>query len=431
MAWNEPGGSGDKDKNRDPWSNRPNSSGGPPDLDEIFKNLRKKLTGLLSGRGRGGSGGGGHRSSGGGNEMTRTFLPLAVFLLVIWLVYDCTYFVKEAERGIVTRFGRYVGMQTSGINFQFPRPIDSVEKVDVSQVQRIPMQAQLLTKDLNLIRISLVVQYKINDKEMFDEAYLAQTKQLSCPISAGEAGSAIPVISTLNRNYITDNVFAVKDPHSSLSESTESALREVVGGTTMDDILSEGEGREKLVNAIKEQIQKTIDKYRTGYLVTKVNLEKLQPPDEVQKAFQDAVSAKENQETLHKKAEAYTRDLIPKAEGDAERSIQEASAYREQVIRKAEGETQRFLQNLTEYHKAPQITRKRMYLETMEYLLSKSSKVLVKVSKGNNVMYLPIDKFMNKNATASTNNENKTSTDSTPLTPSGTDSTRGTEGRIR
>lgn len=442
MAWNEPGGSGDKDKNRDPWSNRPNPQGGPPDLDEVFKKLSKKLRGLFGGgRGSRGNGSAPRQSGGGGDDLIKSAVPIILAVLALWMLVDSIYFIDQAQRGVVTRFGKYIGMLEPGLNFQFPRPIDHVDKIDVSQVQRIPMQAQLLTKDLNLIRISLVVQYKINDNYKFDAHYLEQGTQRACPAAQVVAADIAQAGSQKEgpvRNYITDHAFAVYDPKTSLQESTESALREIVGGATMDEIISEGEGRDKLVTAIKEQIQKTVDKYRTGYMVTKVNLENVQPPDDVQKAFQDAVSAKEDQETLHKKAEAYTRDLLPKAEGDAERLIQEASAYREQVIRKADGEAQRFLQNLTEYRKAPEVTRKRMYLDTIEQLLKNSTKVVVKVNKGNNVMYLPIDRFINRDnantsGTAAANNELKTIPEPTPApAPSLPDSrTRSSDGRVR
>jgi len=413
MAWNEPGNSGDKDKNRDPWSKRPGNKQGPPNLDEIFKNAQKKLTAIFGG-GRGGNGAGSSSNRGmAGNGI----FAIAILILVAWLVIDSTYIVDQAQRGVVTRFGRYVDTIGPGITWRLPRPIENVEKIDVSQVQRLPMQAQLLTKDLNLIRISLVVQYKVNENPRFSDDYLTKANKAACPVKEvtkdtkdkKEESATVPTVekeAVLDpdlplRNYLTDHVFAVKEPKISLQESTESALREVVGGATMDQIVSEGDGRNQLVNDIKQQIQITLDKYRTGYSITKVNLESVQPPDDVQGAFQDAIRAEEDEVTLKNQASAYVSDILPKAEGDAGKIKLEAEGYRLQVERKAEGEAQRFLQNLSEYQKAPEVTRKRMYLETMEQLLAASTKVVVKVQHGNNVMYLPLDKIINSKSAGS------------------------------
>jgi membrane protease subunit HflK len=214
----------------------------------------------------------------------------------------------------------------------------------------------MLTKDQNLIRIDLTVQYQVKDAQKY--------------------------------------LFEVRDPELTLQEATESALRDVVGSKDMDELLSRAGGRGELVIETKQQLQGILEKYDTGLRISKVNLENMQPPKEVRAAFDDAINAEEDEDRYKKKAEAYENDIIPKAEGNAIRLEQEASGYRQQVIDKAKGETSRFLQTLKEYTKAPEITRKRLYLETMESVLSNSSKVLIKVKQGNSLMYLPLDKLM-------------------------------------
>lgn len=352
MAWNEPGGSKDKD----PWGNRGNKQG-PPDLDEIIKKLQKKFAGIFGGKKGGGSGSG---TGDGGVSMrggAGGIAAIVAILVAAWLVYDSIHVIQQAERGVVLRFGKYVATIEPGLNFRMPRPIETVEKINVSQIRRLPVQAQMLTKDQNLIRIDLAVQFKVKNE--------------------------------------LEYLLKVRNPDFSLRESTESALREVVGGKNMDDILSLSGGRDVLVNDIKLQIQETIDKYETGLSVVKVNLQNAQPPAEVQEAFQDAIKAEEDEVTVKNQAEAYARDVYPRAEGDAQRLVQEAEAYKQQVINKSEGETSRFLQTLKEYRKAPQVTRKRLYLEAIEDLLANSSKVMVNLDKGaNNVLYLPIDRLM-------------------------------------
>lgn len=353
MAWNEPGNSGDKDKNRDPWGNRPGSKQGPPNLDEVFKNLQKKLAGIFGGGGKGGNG----SSSGGSNEANvKGILSILGAILVLWLMYDMTYRIDQSESGVVTRLGRYVDTLPAGMTLRWPRPIEYVQKVNISQIQTQDMKAQLLTKDMNLISISLVVQFKVNDAIKY--------------------------------------AFKVRQPAETLKQSIESALREVVGGNTLDDILSKKAGRDKLSNDVKTQIQLTIDKFDTGLLVDKVNLDDAQVPNDVQESFQDAVKADKDDDRYIEEAKAFVQDILPKAEGDSQRLIEEASAYRQQIVNKADGETSRFLQTLREYRKAPEVTRKRIYIETMEHMLTSSTKVLIKLNKGNNIMYLPLDRLM-------------------------------------
>ncbi len=364
MAWNEPGNSGDKDKNRDPWSNRPGSKQGPPNLDEVFKNLQKKLAGIFGGgSGKGGKGGNG--SSGGtSNPSAKGIISILGAILALWLVYDMTYRVDQSELGVVTRLGKYVDTLSPGMTMRLPRPIEYVQKVNISQIQTQDMKAQLLTKDMNLISISLVVQFKVNDAIKY--------------------------------------AFKVRQPAETLKQSIESALREVVGGNTLDDILSKKAGRDILSTDVKAQIQQTIDKFDTGLLVDKVNLDDAQVPNDVQESFQDAVKADKDDDRYIEEAKAFVQDILPKAEGDSQRLIEEASAYRQQIVNKADGETSRFLQTLREYRKAPEVTRKRIYIETMEHMLTSSTKVLIKLNKGNNIMYLPLDRLMSNSQSLNT-----------------------------
>ncbi len=352
MAWNEPGGG----KDQDPWGRRKEE--GPPDLDELVRKMQDKFGGVFGKRG----GGGGPRRS--GPAMGFGVGLLIAIAVIVWLLSGI-YIVDPAERGVVLRFGQYQSTVGAGPHWHLPYPVEQVYKVNVDAVRDVKHHAQMLTKDENLMSIALAVQYQVKNAE--------------------------------------DYLFNVRDPDYTLKEVTESALREVVGTKRLDDILSESGGREVLVTEAESRIQQLVDRYGAGLRVTKVNLENAQPPEQVQAAFEDAIKAREDEDRFKKQAEGYARDIIPKAEGDAERLEQEAEAYRRQVVDRARGDTSRFQQVLNEYKKAPEITRKRLYLETMEDVMARVSKVLVKVNKGNNVLYLPLDQFArNKNSAAST-----------------------------
>jgi len=344
MPWNEPGGG----KDQDPWGRKKDE--GPPDLDELVRKMQAKFGGVFGKRGGSGGGGGSRR---GGPAMGFGIGLLVVIGLVVWALSGI-YIIDSAERGVVLRFGEYQQTVGPGPHWHIPYPVEQVYKVNVDAVRDVRHRAQMLTKDENLISIGMAVQYQVKNAE--------------------------------------DYLFNVRDPDYTLRQVTESGLREVVGSRTFDDILGELGGRQVLVNETQQQIQTLLDRYGAGLRVTKVNLESAQPPQEVQAAFEDAIKAREDKDRLKKQAEAYARDVIPKAEGDAERIEQEAEAYRRQVVDAARGETSRFMQVLTEYSKAPEITRRRLYLETMEQVLANVSKVLVKVEQGNNILYLPLDR---------------------------------------
>jgi membrane protease subunit HflK len=344
MAWNEPGGNGDKD----PWSkNRGNQ--GPPDLDEVFKNLQKKFGSLFGGKG--GGKGGGVLPAGG-----RFGIGLVVVILLAFWMATGFYKVEEAERGVIFRFGKHVDTTQKGLHWHLPTPIERVEKVDVTKVYTIPLNSTMLTQDENIVDILGTVQYRIDDAEKY--------------------------------------LFNVRNPEISLSQVTESALRQSIGRSKMDYVITEGRG--EIAIQVRDIIQEIVNKYETGLTIFKVNIQNAKPPEAVKAAFDDVTQAREDEERFKNEAEAYRNEVIPKARGASARMREEAEAYKNEVIARAEGEAVRFKQLLKEYKKAPAITRERLYIDMMESVLSKSSKVMVDVDGGNNLLYLPLDKLMDR-----------------------------------
>ncbi len=346
MAWNEPGGNGDKD----PWSKNRGKNQGPPDLDEVFKNLQKKFGSLFGGKG-GGSGSGSSGSSAGsfGNGI------VVVVLLGFWMATGF-YKVEEAERGVVFRFGEHVETTQKGLHWHLPTPIERVEKVDVTKVYTIPLNSTMLTQDENIVDILGTVQYQIDDAEKY--------------------------------------LFNVRNPEISLSQVTESALRQSIGRSKMDYVITEGRG--EIAIQVRTIIQEIVNNYQTGLTIFKVNIQSAKPPEAVKDAFDDVTQAREDEERFKNEAEAYRNEVIPKARGAAARMREEADAYQNEVVARAEGEAVRFKQLLKEYKKAPKITRDRLYIDMMESVLSNSSKVMVDVEGGNNLLYLPLDKLMDR-----------------------------------
>jgi modulator of FtsH protease HflK len=355
MAWNEPGGNGDKD----PWgSNRGNRGNqGPPDLDEVFKNLQKKFGSLFGGKGGGRSTGGGSGVAGGGFGIG----VVVVILLLFWIATGF-YKVEEAERGVVFRFGKHVETTQRGLHWHLPVPIERVEKVDITKVYAIPLNSTMLTQDENIVDILGTVQYQIDDAEKY--------------------------------------LFNVRSPELSLAQVTESGLRESIGRSKMDYVITEGRG--EIAIQVKGIIQEIVNNYETGLNILEVNIQSAKPPEAVKDAFDDVTQAREDEERFKNEAEAYRNDVLPKARGAAARMREEAEAYKNEVIARAEGEAERFEQLLTEYKKAPEITRDRLYLDMMESVLSNSSKVMVDVEGGNNLLYLPLDKLMERQSTGKT-----------------------------
>jgi membrane protease subunit HflK len=349
MAWNEPGGNGDKD----PWGNRGNQ--GPPDLDEVFRNFQKKFGSLFGGRG----GRGGGRGSGKGGNIG---IGIVVAIVLLFWMATGFYIVEEAERGVVLRFGKHVDTTQSGLHWHWPTPIESVTKVDVTKVQPVPLRATMLTQDENIVDIEGTIQYQVADAT----AYL----------------------------------FNVRTPELSLSQAAESALRESIGTSKMDFVITEGRGQ--IAFQVENSIQEIMDTYGTGIKVIKVNILNAKPPEAVKDAFDDVTQAREDEVRLRNEAESYRNEVLPKARGAAARLREEADAYKKEVIAKAEGEAERFTQLLKEYKKAPAVTRDRLYLDMMESVLANSSKVMVDVKGSNNLLYLPLDKLMSRAAVADT-----------------------------
>lgn len=370
MAWNEPGGSG----NKDPWGNRGGGNQSPPDLDEVVKKLQEKFGALFGGK-KGGSGG----SSVGGKGGSIGIGLIVVVLVAVWF-FSGVYIVDEGKRGVVLHFGKYSTTTLPGPHW-FPRGIQSVEVVDIENIRNINVgfrsvggsreggsavgrESLMLTQDENIVDIKLAVQYKVKSA--------------------------------------SDFLFRVKDPEVTLGQMIESSIREIIGKNNMDYILKEG--RTEITALAQEQIQAVMDQYQTGLQITTVNMQDAQPPEQVQDAFADAVKAQGDQARVINEAETYANDIIPKARGNAARQNAEANAYKESVIAKATGEASRFEQVLTEYKKAPEVTRKRLYLESIESVMANSSKVLVDVKGGNNIMYLPLDRMIERGAAGVTGN---------------------------
>jgi membrane protease subunit HflK len=353
MAWNEPGGG-----NKDPWSGKSGGDQGPPDLDEVVRKLQEKLGGLFGGGGKpggtGGASGGGGFNLPGGNLGTKAIGGILAVLLVVWLLTGF-YIVGPAERGVVLGFGRYVDTTAPGLHWRPPFPIGSVETVNVDEVSTFSHQAAMLTKDENIVDVELTVQSRIQDAAQF--------------------------------------LFQDQNPAKTLRDATETVVRKTIGGSKLDYILTEGRGA--VAVTIQERVQELMDLYKTGLLVTSINMQPAKPPEQVKEAFDDAIKAREDKERSENQAEAYSNQILPQARGEAARIVADAKAYRDKVIAESEGEASRFSAVLTEYAKAPAVTRERLYLDTMEQVLSGSNKVILDVQKGGNSMvYLPLDQLV-------------------------------------
>lgn len=352
MAWNEPG-----NNRKDPWR------GNEPDNFDLEELLRKFQVWWQRA-----AGGGRPRSGGNGGGLSPALLGVgAAILLTLWLASGI-YVVPPGHQAVVLRFGKYIETTQPGLHWLIPYPIDRRELVNVEQVQAreigyrsgsarqtsaaVPREALMLTQDENIVDVRLAVQYKINNAK--------------------------------------DYLFNIQDPHMTLQQVTESALREVIGKSKMDYVLTDG--RSEIVAQIQSLLQKVLDSYHAGMLVVRVNLQDAQPPDEVQSAFADAIKAREDEQRQKNEAEAYSNEVLPKARGEAARRLQEAEGYRSRVIAQAEGETRRFSQLLTEYEKAPAITRERLYIDALEHVMSNSQKVILDTPNATPLLYLPLDR---------------------------------------
>jgi len=377
MSWDE--SDKEKENKKDPWSGRKKEQA-PPDLDEVIRSMQEKLNMLFGGGPKNPKKPNGNGTKTPGSAPTGfNFTIIIVVAALVWLASGI-YIVDEGNRGVVLRFGKYLETTLPGPHWRFPAPIDSTLIINVDQQRFIEVgyrsganqqsssgvrkEALMLTEDENIIDVRLAVQYKVKNAQ--------------------------------------DYLFNVRGPDVTLKQATESALRSVIGKSKMDFVLTEG--RSDVVANVETELQKMLDDYGTGIIVSSVNLVEAQPPEEVQGAFSDAIKAREDEQRYINESQAYSNEVIPKARGAGSRIVQEAEAYEQRVVSEASGDASRFDQLLVEYELAPEVTRKRLYLETMEDVLGNSKKVIMDVKGGNNLMYLPIDKLMqSKNEKPSTN----------------------------
>lgn len=357
MAWNDP-----------QWGNRDNrKNSGPPDLDEVWRKLNQKLNGLFGGRPSGGNDDGNGDGNGpvaglpGGRNVVGILIGLA---LLVWFASGF-YIVDTGQRGLVLRFGQYIETTEPGPRWHLPWPIESREMVNVDQVRTVEIgyrnnvrskvlkESLMLTDDENIIDLQFAVQYILKDPKDF--------------------------------------LFVNRAPEDTVLQVAETAMREIVGKNRMDFVLYEG--RAEIATAARSLMQNILDRYNTGISVSQVTLQNIQPPEQVQAAFDDAVKASQDRERLKNEAEAYANDVVPRARGLASRLKEEAEGYQLAVIANAEGEASRFAQILVEYQKAPQVTRQRLYLDTMQTVMNNASKIVVDQKGGNSLLYLPLDKL--------------------------------------
>jgi membrane protease subunit HflK len=374
----DPKEGGDQTQPNDPvgqpqGNRRPNS--GPPDLDDLWRDFNDKLNNLFGGKKR--PSGGGQPPSGGGRKPPQfnvegfnpktASLGALVIVTLVWL-FSGFFMIQEGQAGVVLTFGKYDYTARPGINWRMPWPIQSTETVNLSAVRSVEIgrsvmikgtnqkDSSMLTEDENIIDVRFAVQYRLKDP----------------------------------MEYLFNN----RDPDMAVIQAAETAVREIVGRSKMDTVLYEG--REKIAIDLALAIQNILDSYKTGIFVTSVTVQNVQPPEQVQAAFDDAVKAGQDRERLKSEGEAYANDILPRAKGTAARLIQEAEGYRARVSAMAEGDALRFKQIYGEYAKAPQVTRDRMYIDTMKEIYNNVSKVLVDTTKSNSLLYLPLDKIINQ-----------------------------------
>lgn len=341
MAWDD----GDKGN---PW--RSDKDKGPADLDAVVRDLQRRLAGLF----RGGSGGG--RGAEAPPQLNGGLLASAVVIIaLVWASFGF-YRVDAAERGVEFRFGEYMGLTPPGLQWHWPWPIESAEKINTGATERFEYRGSMLTRDENIVNVDLVVQFRRTNPESF--------------------------------------LFNMRDPEEALMDATASAIREVIGGNLLDFILTEG--RAAVSSDAQDLLQATLDSYGAGITVYEVNLVNANFPAEVEGSVQDSIKAREDRERRLLEAETYSNDILPRARGEATKRRQAAEAYRDAVVATAEGESSRFSQVLVEYAKAPGVTRERLYIETLEAVLKSSTKVLIDTEGGNNLLYLPLDQLMQR-----------------------------------
>ena len=343
MAWNEPNG------NKDPWGRKPTSNS---ELDNALNDLNKYFKGLLGG------------TSGGSNSNKKNTSIISIVILTVYLLSGI-YIVNDGERGVVLQFGEFSNITMPGPHW-VPRIIQKAEIVDVSKIRSIQQKAQMLTEDENIVSVNFAIQYDIKDA--------------------------------------SDYIFNLRDPDETLSAAGESSIREVLGKNKMDFVITEG--RETIASDTKVLLQSVLDSYGAGINVQTVNILEAQPPEQVQDAFSDAIRAREDEQRYINEAEAYRNEIIPLARGKAVQIIEEAKAYRVKLIKSSEGEALRFSKLYKEYKKSPVVTRERLYLESVESVLRNSTKIMIDVDGGNNLLYLPLDKILEPRMQNNSNGSN-------------------------
>lgn len=349
MAWNE---SGEDGKKNDQSKSPSNNEQGPPNLDEIFGKISQKINSLLGRKSTPKSG-----TSQMNPKSAGISIGLVLGLIVIIWILSGIFIIEPAEQGVVLLFGKYQRTVEAGPHW-IPRFIESETTLNVQKISTYSYAAQMLTQDQNIVDVAVAIQYRID-----------------------------------NAN---DYLFNVVDPIASLQQATASALRQVIGNTTLDQVLTTG--RAEVRDQIMVQLQKTLSIYHAGIIVTDVGLQPARAPEQVKDAFDDAIKAQEDEQRFKNQAEAYAMGVVPIAQGQAKRVLQEAQAYEKQIVLQAQGDVARFLAILPVYQSAPSVTRNRIYLSTIESVLERSNKVFVDTNNGQNLLYLPLNKLMGKGA---------------------------------
>lgn len=341
MAWNEPGGN-KNNKPNDPWG-----SGGqkPPDLEQIITEFVNKIKNALGMN---------------PNQQGGSALPVVIILMALvgFALWTSAHRIGPSERGVVLTFGKYSKTMQPGLNFTWPAPISKVYKVDTKKVHSVSESGEMLTEDKNLVFLDFTIQY------------------------------------TIREDQVQDYLFSVENPHSTVKHASESAARQVVGINTMSHILNED--RKIASNNILDILQDILDEYKTGIQISSFNIKEIHPPSQVKGAFDDVIKAREDAKTFVNEANEYARKEVPLAEGNALKIIQEAEAYKESIIAKSEGEAEKFNLVREQFELAPEVTKERMYLETMEKVFGNTSKVLIDSESNNSMMYLPLDQMLKR-----------------------------------
>lgn len=355
MAWNEPGG------DKDPWGSGNRGSNSPPDIEQMLKRFKERF----GGRGSGGGNGGGDGASGKG-PLIGAAVVIAGIIVALW-VASGFYVVDEREQGVVLQFGAFSRVTQPGLRWHVPWPVEQVETINVTEIREASDRTLMLTEDENIVEVELRVQYRISDV----------------------------------KNYL----FNVRDPDGTLQQATKSSLREIVGQNNLDFVLVDG--RAQVANLTLDRLQNILTEYGTGLFVTNVNLTDARAPAQVQDAFLDAIKAREDRVRLVNEAESYANDRIPSARGNAAREVEQAEGYRERVIARAEGDASRFGQLVAEVRRAPDITRNRLYLDTMTEVMNGTSKVLVDIDDSGSLMMLPLQEMLRGMGSGSSSDSGK------------------------